>query len=265
MKWHCVGTCSGTEPQPGMHHVSLVLEYGGHLFWFDAGETCSHTAHVRGLELLATRAVFISHAHMDHVGGLANLFWTLRKLAGMKGKERDPLAGERVDLFIPVFETWEGVRRILANTEGNFDTSFEICPAGVQEGVIFDKHGVRVTALKSWHLGEPPPGVPWPAFSFAVEAGGKKAVYSGDVRSVEDIAPIIDGSDVLFMETGHHRVEDICGFLSAGDADVGGLCFIHHGRAILEAPDAELAKARAILGERIAVRIACDGDIVELK
>ena len=47
-----------------------LLEADGGLYWFDAGEACSYTAHLMGLDLLTLRALFISHPHADHIGGM---------------------------------------------------------------------------------------------------------------------------------------------------------------------------------------------------
>src|SRR5690606_38506942 len=52
-----LGTCSGTEPEPGRCHVAWVLLVDGALYWFDAGENCSRTAHLLGLDLLAVKAI----------------------------------------------------------------------------------------------------------------------------------------------------------------------------------------------------------------
>ena len=71
-----LGTCSGTEPMPGRHHSSVVFEINGTYYWFDAGESCSHTAYTSGIDVTRIRAIFISHMHIDHVGGLANLIFT---------------------------------------------------------------------------------------------------------------------------------------------------------------------------------------------
>ncbi|MHC4715577.1 MAG: MBL fold metallo-hydrolase, partial [Planctomycetota bacterium] len=65
-----LGTCSGTEPIEGYRHVSFTLATAGGVYFFDAGGSCAYTAHVMGIDLLAVRAVFISHTHLDHIGGL---------------------------------------------------------------------------------------------------------------------------------------------------------------------------------------------------
>ena len=56
-----LGTCSGTEPMPGRHHQSFVIEAGGIYYWFDAGENCAHRAYTSGIDVTRVRAVFISH------------------------------------------------------------------------------------------------------------------------------------------------------------------------------------------------------------
>ena len=42
---HILGSCAGTEPMPGRMHTSLALTVGKRLYFFDAGEGCSWTAH----------------------------------------------------------------------------------------------------------------------------------------------------------------------------------------------------------------------------
>ncbi|MDD6563518.1 MAG: hypothetical protein PUF08_00410, partial [Clostridiales bacterium] len=64
MKFYIFGSCSGTEPFKGRHHTAWALELNGRIYWFDAGETCSYTAHLMGVELLAVSDIFISHPHM---------------------------------------------------------------------------------------------------------------------------------------------------------------------------------------------------------
>ena len=75
-----IGSCSGTEPILNKHHTSVLLTVNGSNYFFDAGENCSRLAHLGGDDLLSTRAVFISHTHYDHIGGLCGLLWNIRKL-----------------------------------------------------------------------------------------------------------------------------------------------------------------------------------------
>lgn len=129
-----LGTCSGTEPMPGRHHTSFTLLHDQRLYWFDAGESCSYTAH---------------------------------------------------------------------------------------------------------------------------QAGPKTIVYSGDVKGIRDIDGLIDGADLLLMETGHHKADQVCQYLKDSDESFAKLIFLHHGRAILADPARELATAQSILGDK--VQIADDG------
>ena len=261
MKLTLLGTCSGTEPLPGRLHVAFTIEQQGKLYWFDAGETCSRTARLAGVDLLSVQAVFISHPHMDHIGGLANLLWTMKKLIGIKEDTRQRLTGRTVPIFVPVSSVWEGVSLLVGASPD--DSSFPFKPDGrvYSEGVIFEDDLVSVSALRNSHM-RTPPGVPSQSYSFRIESGGKTVVYSGDVGDVSELAPILESADLLLMETGHHKVEAVCGWLKEHAPDLGRLGFIHHGRAILADADGELKKANAILGDRVF--IADDGMVVEL-
>jgi len=251
MKLFFLGTCSGTEPMPGRHHVSWVLQLYEKLYWFDAGECCSHTAHVLGLNLQNIRAVFITHCHMDHVGGLANLLWTIRKLDTVRPRQDfGP-----VDVYMPSLTTWEGTMMTLGETEGGFAIKFPLNAHHAQPGLVFDDGAVVVEALENQHL---PPGK---SLSYRIRAENRAIVFSGDVHALEELEPWFDDCDLLLMETGHHKVEPICRTISQRPG-VKRLGFIHHGREILRDPDAALATARQFLGDRVF--ITNDGDSMEL-
>jgi len=245
---HIFGTCSGTEPMPGRHHCSFAIEHNDRLYWFDAGESCSHTAYVMGVDPRRIHSIFVSHPHMDHVGGLGNLMWTIRKLDGRYGD----IEVQPINLFMPNRSTWPAVRQVLSQTEGDFITRFDIIEKPVIEGILLDENGVRVEAMHNLHLPQLPDGS-WRSFSFRITLEGRTIVFSGDVMNYSEIEPFVRSADVLLAETGHHRPIKVCRELNEMGARPKSLLFIHHGRAILEEGEAAIEEARTIYDGRMIV------------
>ena len=238
---------------PGRRHCSFVIERDGAVYWFDAGDGCAHTAYTLGVDVMAVRAIFISHPHMDHVGGLAEVLWTIRKLDKRNQDPSRSMAGRTVEVQLPSEAIWQGVMAVLGEGSGRFGREFEILAKRPVEGVTYDRDGFRVTGLRNGHLGPTGEGDDWQAFSYRIDADGRVVVFSGDVKSVSELDPLLDDCDLLLMETGHHKVEDVCGWLAESGRAPRRLAFIHHGRAILADAEGELAKAKAILGENVVV------------
>ncbi|MBE6570446.1 MAG: MBL fold metallo-hydrolase [Ruminococcaceae bacterium] len=255
MKLYILGTCSGTEPMPNRHHTAIAFEINGRVYWFDAGETCSHTAYLMGVDMMAVSDIFISHHHIDHTGGLPNLLWTVRKLS--RKNKTNPKFGD-ITLHMPSKECFDAVVGMLKATTGNDTVNYGTVFHHIEEGIVLEDENIRVTAIRNHHIPDRNDGRL--SYSFCIEAEGSKVIFSGDVKSLDDLAPFLDtGCDLLLMESGHHAPETICAALAGGN--VKKLYFLHHGRAILEDYDSMLEKCRVHFP---SVMLGNDGDILEL-
>jgi len=250
MRFTIWGSCSGTEPMPGRHHTSWTLEQKGEITWFDAGENCGYAAHTAGRDLLRTRRIFLTHSHMDHIGGLLHLLWTIRKMTTMR-PETPPFA---VDVYFPEIQVYHGLMQILRCTEGGFEGGYEICPHLIQPGTLYDTPELTVRCLANHHLD----ARNQPSYSYAVRADKTRVVWSGDVKSWRDTEAFLrEGCDLMLMESGHHDPAAVAAELKVSGYRIDNLLFVHHGRRILYDPYGQLEKIREAFGPD--AQIACDG------
>ena len=227
-----LGTCSGTEPFEDMHHMSFTIEENGRTYWFDAGENCSRLAFLQGVDMLSINSIFISHPHIDHIGGLLGLVFLIGQQ--MWRKDGNPIDGE-VKLFLPSDDLKENFRRFARSVELGLPY---ITEKTIGDGLVYDNGDIRVTALHNEHVGVPEDGV-WKSYSFAIEISGKRIVYSGDLERLSELDALIDGGcDMLMCETGHQFVSEILDYSES--KGIKRLRFIHHGREIInDRPAAE--------------------------
>ena len=225
MKLHFLGTGAGTEPIKGSYHQSMAIESGDSVYFFDAGEGCSRRAHLGGIDLLKTKAIFVSHTHMDHVGGLGNLLWHMRKIHSNSDFQEEVCPKT---VYIPNIETYNAFITILRNSEGGFDTKFDVSGSEYKSGEVYSDSRIRVEAFPNLHMGQNPVR----SFSFRIVCESKVIVYSGDLKSLSELDEAMkDGCDLMICETGHFYVDEVCAY--ARQMKAKGLCFTHNGREIL--------------------------------
>ena len=246
MKLTFLGTDSGTEPVRDRRHMAFTIESGDFIYWFDAGEGCSHTAYTHSMDLSRVRHVVISHSHMDHFGGLGNLLWNIRKLdIVFKNRHALPL-----DIHVPEAEPLDALLQLLRYTEGDFACDFAINRHCFADGEVFADENMRVTALHNRHLPDRADGM-HRAYGFLIECEGKRIIYTGDTGGVDDYAPLFP-CDILITETGHHTADKVASELSRKNLiPADRLIFTHHGVEILADFNGELRKAQAAMPGKV--------------
>ena len=175
---------------------STLIEAGGQKFIFDAGRGAIQRLRQVNVLWQDIDGVFISHLHSDHVVGFPDL-WLTGWLVGA-GRDR-PL------------QVWgpPGTRNMISHLEAayEFDIRIRILhgqykPDGVkivatetlEEGVVYEKDGVKVTAIEVDHA---PVKL---AFGYRIDSGGHSVVLSGDTRFSENLVRHSQGADLLIHE-----------------------------------------------------------------
>ncbi len=178
---------------------SNLVQAGGLNLMIDGGRGAATRVFQLGLPLGSIDGVFLTHLHSDHISGLPDLFAT-----GYLGWK--PLGGRTSALQIygpkgtanvvegltkmyaadaDIREADEGIQREAMKVEANeFD-----------EGVVFEKNGVKVTAFAVNHGEKIKPSV-----GYRVEYEGHSVVFSGDTKYDENVIENASGADLLIHE-----------------------------------------------------------------
>lgn len=194
---------SGMGPRVDLQQfgASTLVEAGGARLLFDCGRGATLRLTQMGVPIGTISRVFLTHLHSDHVVQLPDLL-----LTGWAGGGRTtPL------------EIWgpEGTRDMMDHIQRAFAVDIhlrrdvdekrpaegiEVVSHDIQQGVVFDEQGVKVTAFLVEH------GLVKPAFGYRVDYRGRSVVLSGDTRASENLVLFSQGVDVLIHEVADGEV-----------------------------------------------------------
>jgi len=198
---------SGTSvPHPKRAAAANWLETSGGSLLLDIGPDTSHRMAQEGLEWPALDAVWISHFHLDHLGGLTPLLFGLRWAPQVRERKK-PLR-----IFGP-----RGTRQLLdafdqANNYRLRQQCFPIEIIEVDPGDRFEVlPGVHAQTLSTPHTQE--------SLSLRVtDRSGASLVYTSDTGYTAELAPFALRVDLLLIECSYYRAKAISKHLELKEA-----------------------------------------------
>ena len=197
MKLTFLGTSHGV-PSDQRYCSCTMVETGGAIYFIDAGAPLIDILLRRGTDLNAIRAIFTTHIHSDHTDGILSFAglasWYFRTMS--------------VDIYLTEQRGVDAYRNLLDATIGNLDESRVRFRLMERDTVYEDEH-IRLTPMPTQHLA----GRNAPAYSYLLEAEGKKALFSGDLSVHLDkrdfpAYALENEPDLMVCEMAHFSVEE---------------------------------------------------------
>ena len=186
MKLTVVG-CSDAFGTGGRLQTCFYVEAWGTRFLIDCGDTALIGLDRLGVDPNDISAIFITHLHGDHFGGL--IWWLIHANHISKRTQPMTIAGP-VGLQQRFEQAAEALYPGCTKTTRNFELNFvEFTP---EQALTVS--GVRVTPFEVLH----PSGAPPYALRFEVE--GKTVTFSGDTEWVDSLIPASDKADLFITE-----------------------------------------------------------------
>lgn len=246
MKFMTLGTSHG-EPTLTRFNTSTLLESGDAAYLFDAGAPVNALLIRHGVPFAKLRHLFVTHMHEDHVGGIPGL---------VKSFVKYPVPGQRLVIHLPEREGIDAVLGFIRATHRGWPeglVSFDV----IEPGMVWEDGDVRIRAFPTRHLENERQA--FPSFGFVIESGGRRVVYTGDLKfDFSDFPRDEFGSEAdCFCECTHFPLERAVELLAG--LPIRSMVFIHvadrwHG----EEGEAEFRR----LTEKLPfpVSLAHDGD-----
>lgn len=182
------------RPDPACFGPATAVVYDGRVFLFDAGAGVMRRMAAAGLSIRGPEAVFITHLHSDHTLGYPDLILTTWVMGrrdklqaygpqGLKKMTKHILAAWDEDIHVRI----EGLER-------QTKTGYKVDVHEFDSGVVYDKDGVRITAIPVEH------GCWKQAYGFRIDTPDRSIVISGDTRPTPGIVEASRGVDILVHE-----------------------------------------------------------------
>lgn len=187
-------------PSNTRYGMSTLVQAGGLDLVFDAGRGSTVRLDQAGVPLGDIDGVFLTHYHSDHVNGLADL-WTTGYIPAFGGRESafNVYGPTGVEALVDGLREAHGDDIDVRVADGELDEATTEIKAHEysDEGVVFDRDGVKVTTFNVQH--DPNDAIE-PAVGYRVDYQGRSVLISGDTVPNENVIDHGTGVDLLIHE-----------------------------------------------------------------
>ena len=206
--WHTLGTAGGPPLRPLRAEPANVLEVNGNYYLFDSGEAVLRQLQGARIKPEQIRAAFISHHHLDHNAGLAELLmyrWTKASTPlgvygppGTADMVKGILTGNRITELSPIVVDGAPKQVLAKSAQG---TDFPLATPNPVE--VYNDGVIRVLAVTNTHFNfdpSSPEGKIARSYSYRIETSGRIYAYTGDTGESAAVTALAKGADLLISE-----------------------------------------------------------------
>ena len=190
-------TLLGTgNPRPAMSRFgpSTLVEAGGLKLIFDCGRGVPQRLYQLNIPFNEADHLFLTHLHSDHTVGIPDL-WLTGWVMGRKVPLQVWGPAGTDEMMTRLQQAYAFDVHIRRDVDEHLPAAgAAIVSHEIQEGVVYEEQGVKVTAFAVDH------GVVKPAFGYRVNFAGHSVTLSGDTRFSENLIRYAQGTDVLIHE-----------------------------------------------------------------
>ena len=202
MKLVFLGTSHGA-PTTERACSCTLLEVGGAIYYIDGGVPIAERTMLCGREISAARAMFVTHTHSDHIGGVYQfaslLNWYYKSL--------------EFSFYMPESNAAEAICNLINITDSKTIDLSRIQFLTASAGTVYEDENIKVSYHKTMHLtaGERV------SYGMVIEAEGKRICFSGDLsqwlvgKDFPEAA--YDDIDLLICEMAHFGREHLDPYL----------------------------------------------------
>jgi ribonuclease Z len=194
-----VAFCGTGSPLPSRDRAEACTAViaGGRMFVFDSGEGAGKVLATMGLPLGVIEGVWLTHLHSDHFEGLGALM--LQRWAGASATTPLLVYGptgvaEVTEGLTRAFKPDSGYRIAHHGADVVPPSGFGLTGKAITTGIVYDQHGVRITAFAVNHAPVSP------AYGYRVDWQGKSVTISGDTAASPALTAAAKGTDLLVHE-----------------------------------------------------------------
>lgn len=246
---------SGPLPDPSRSGPCLAIIAGDKLYLVDAGEGAYRNLSAQGLQSGAVEAVFLTHFHSDHIGGLGELgvmrwvgaAWTTPlPVYGAEGINEVTSGLNQAYRLDAVYRSAHHGSEVAPPSGSGLAAQAFSEPADGASAVVVDQDGLRVTAFRVDH--DPVK----PAVGYRFDYKGRSVVVSGDTSKSANLERFATGVDLLVHEALSPELMGLIrqAALEAGVSNIAKVAedvLNYHATPVEAAESAETAGAKHLL------------------